>query len=122
MKRSYQKYKTAFGKLPIGTDFYWADKPTLYKKITDEVAVEYDRHEEKLTSRRHVFSEYAKVAIRKDYWLMDGRANLNVNNAIVLRTCESLSEAYRNLYDYGNDTCIVDVETKKVVYSMLGGK
>lgn len=53
------------------------------------------------------------------YWLMDGRANFDVDRAMVLRTCGSYSDAKKHVNDYGADTCIVDVETQSVVYSLM---
>ena len=50
---------------------------------------------------------------------MDGRANYNVDVALVLECCETLEEAEKNINDYGADTCIVDVETQKVVDSLV---
>jgi hypothetical protein len=44
------------------------------------------------------------------YWLMDGRALNDIDSALVLETCDTLEEAQESIYDYGDDTCIVQVE------------
>ena len=49
------------------------------------------------------------------YWLMDGRANHSVDDAMVLECCSTLEEARRNINNYGTDTCIVDVDTQEVI-------
>lgn len=56
------------------------------------------------------------------YWLMDGRANHDVDAAMVLETCDSLEEAYQGWKDYGSDTCIVEVETQTVIDCLLWHK
>ena len=56
---------------------------------------------------------------KQGYWLMDGRANFDVDRAIVLECCSTLKEAKRNINNYGADTCIVDVETQEVVDSLM---
>ena len=53
------------------------------------------------------------------YWIMDGRANYNVDKAMVLETCETIEEAYKNWEKYGTDTCIVKVDGQKVVDCLL---
>jgi uncharacterized membrane protein len=59
------------------------------------------------------------MAGKEGYWLMDGRANYDVDAAIVLECCDILAEAKRNINDYGADTCIVDAETQEVVDSLM---
>jgi len=44
------------------------------------------------------------------YWLMDGRALYDMDSALVLETCGTLKEAQESIHDYGDDTCIVQVE------------
>jgi hypothetical protein len=56
---------------------------------------------------------------QKQYWLMDGRANYDVDVAYVLECCSSLKKAKRNINNYGADTCIVDAETQEVVDSLM---
>ena len=56
---------------------------------------------------------------KQGYWLMDGRANYDVDKAMVLETCNTLEEAQASINNYGADTCIVDVETQKVVDSLM---
>jgi hypothetical protein len=54
------------------------------------------------------------------YWVMDGRANYDIDEALVLVNCKTLVEAFRNVDDYGADTCIVKVEgeQQKLIYSL----
>lgn len=59
------------------------------------------------------------MAGKEGYWLMDGRANYDVDDAYVLRSCNTLEEAQIHINDYGADTCIVDVETQEVVDSLM---
>lgn len=54
-----------------------------------------------------------------DYWIMDGRALRDVDKASVLEVCETIGEAYKNVHDYSPDACIVNAQTKEVVYSLL---
>ena len=56
---------------------------------------------------------------KEGYWLMDGRAHYDVDRAMVLECCNTLAEAERSIEKYGADTCIVDVETQKVVDSLM---
>jgi len=56
------------------------------------------------------------------YWLMDGRANYDVDKALVLESCYTLEDARKSWHDYGNDTCIVDVKTQTIVDSLLWHK
>lgn len=62
------------------------------------------------------------MAGKKGYWLMDGRANYDVDRAMVLECCDTLEEAKANINEYGADTCIVDVETQEVVDSLMWRK
>ena len=50
------------------------------------------------------------------YWIMDGRANLDIDRALVLETCDTLEEAREALDLYADDSVIVDVETQEIVY------
>jgi len=59
---------------------------------------------------------------KQGYWLMDGRANYSVDDAIVLECCDTLKEAKEHINDYGADTCIVDVETQNVIDSLMWRK
>ena len=52
------------------------------------------------------------------YYIMDGRANYDVDAAFVLESCDTLEEAKESISGYGADTCIVD-EAGKVVDSLL---
>ena len=58
---------------------------------------------------------------KKGYWLMDARANYSVDDAIVFECCHSLKEARKHINDYGEETCIVDVETQTVIESSVKG-
>lgn len=49
---------------------------------------------------------------------MDGRAVSDIDKATVLETCESIEEAKKNIRDFGADSCIVDMETYKVIFSL----
>jgi len=49
------------------------------------------------------------------FFLMDGRARFDVDDAIVFSCCVSVKEARKEAPDYGDDTCIVDAETMEVV-------
>ncbi len=55
------------------------------------------------------------------YWLMDGRANFDIDRALVLETCDTLAEAKAHLNDYGADTCLVEVDgnTQTLVDSLM---
>lgn len=64
-------------------------------------------------------AERENMAGKAGYWLMDGRANYDVDAATVLEHCDTLAEAKRNINDYGADTCIVDIESQKVVDSLM---
>lgn len=44
------------------------------------------------------------------YWVMDGRANMNTDNAMVLCTCETIEDAYDIGPEFG-DFVIVDPMT-----------
>lgn len=48
------------------------------------------------------------------YWIMDGRANYDIDSAVVISTCATLAEARAEVNDYG-DAVIVDSETGMVV-------
>jgi hypothetical protein len=52
---------------------------------------------------------------------MDGRANYDIDRASVLCTADDLEEAFNDLNDYGEDTCIIRVteDTQELVYSLL---
>jgi len=56
---------------------------------------------------------------KQGYWLMDGRANYSIDDALVLECCSTLEEANHNINNYGTDTCIVDPETQEVVDSLM---
>ncbi len=51
----------------------------------------------------------------KEYFIMDGRARFNTDDAVVCEVCESLEEAKANCPDYG-DAVVIDSETMEVVY------
>ena len=55
---------------------------------------------------------------------MDGRANYDIDAALVLETCDTLKEAQANVNDYGADTCIVEVDGNKqtLIYSLMWKK
>lgn len=61
----------------------------------------------------------------EQFWVMDGRANYEIDDAQVLLTCGTLKEAKRSVHDFGNDTCIVKVVindegyTFELVYSLF---
>lgn len=44
---------------------------------------------------------------RNEYWLMDGRARLNIDDAVIYTIEYSLKEAEEMAPDYGDDTVIV---------------
>lgn len=48
------------------------------------------------------------------YWIMDGRANFDVDDAKIISCCETLKEARAEVGDYG-DAVIVCSETQAVV-------
>lgn len=59
------------------------------------------------------------------YWLMDGRAEHDIDKAITLECCESYEEAAANINGYGDDTCIVEVidgVPQKVLWCLLWGQ
>ena len=57
------------------------------------------------------------------YYLMDGRANYDIDAAIVLDCCDTLEEAYKNIDDHGADTCVVEVGSEKtLVWSLMWGQ
>jgi hypothetical protein len=43
------------------------------------------------------------------YWLMDGRAAYDIDEAAVLHVCDTLEQAEAEINDYGADTCIVEI-------------
>ena len=53
---------------------------------------------------------------------MDGRANSNIDKALVLETADTFDEAMQSINDYGTDTCIVKVtdDGQELVYSLVG--
>lgn len=55
------------------------------------------------------------------YWVMDGRANYDIDKASVLVTTKTFEEAMEYLDSYGADTCIVEVtgQGNSVVHSRL---
>lgn len=57
----------------------------------------------------------------KYFWLMDGRANYDIDTAMVLETTDTYDEAMKSINDYGADTCIVEVDGDKqtLVYSLM---
>jgi hypothetical protein len=55
----------------------------------------------------------------KTYWVMDGRANYSIDNAMVLVCCPGLDDAYDCWKEFGADTCIVDPDTQEVVDSLM---
>ena len=58
------------------------------------------------------------------YYLMDGRANYDIDAAIVLDCCNTLKEAVENINRYGADTCIVkDLGSgQTLVWSLMWGQ
>ncbi len=52
-----------------------------------------------------------------NYYIMDGRANYDIDAALVHEVCASLQEAKRNIKKYSNDSCIVSDNC--VIYSPL---
>lgn len=48
-----------------------------------------------------------KVSDDTSYWVMDGRANYDTDEALVLCTCETIEEAYDIAPEFG-DAVIVD--------------
>lgn len=54
------------------------------------------------------------------YWVMDGRANYSIDNALVLVPCDTFDEAMKYINNYGDDTCIVKVteSNQELVYSL----
>jgi len=54
------------------------------------------------------------------YWLMDGRAVYSVDDALVHECCDTIEECAEGLNDYGADTCIVEVESQRVIFCRLG--
>jgi hypothetical protein len=81
------------------------------RDLPARVAEGLDRHERK------------QQAEMKHYWLMDGRANYDIDTAMVLETADTYAEAMESINDYGADTCIVEVdddkETQELVYSLM---
>lgn len=69
-------------------------------------------------------SESTEVVIMSNqgYWVMDGRAHDDVDSALVLEACHDFAEARESIFDYGDDTCIVDAETQEIVDSLLWRK
>lgn len=59
----------------------------------------------------------------EEFWVMDGRANFDIDKATVLVHCTSFEEALGCVHDYGADTCIVKVaehgQEQEIVYSLL---
>ena len=57
----------------------------------------------------------------EQYWVMDGRANYSIDDALVLVTCDTFDGAMEHVNDYGNDTCIVKVvgDDQELAYSLL---
>ena len=53
------------------------------------------------------------------YWVMDGRALLSVDDALVLDTARTLEEAVKAMQGCSvGDACVVDTQTDEVVDSM----
>ncbi|MFZ1792753.1 MAG: hypothetical protein WAU96_04955 [Anaerolineae bacterium] len=53
------------------------------------------------------------------YWVMDGRALLNIDDALVLDTARTLELAVKAMQGCSvGDACIVDTQTDKVIDSM----
>ena len=50
------------------------------------------------------------------YFIMDGRANYNMDRAIVCEVCTALEEAKDNLKSWPMDHVVVDAGTMKIVY------
>lgn len=57
----------------------------------------------------------------EQYWLMDGRANYSIDDAIVLEIRDTFDEAMKKINNYGADTCIVKIvgNSQELVYSLL---
>lgn len=55
------------------------------------------------------------------YYLMDGRANFDIDKAAVLETCDTIDEAMNSINNYGTDTCLVRVSNnnEQLLFSLL---
>ena len=49
---------------------------------------------------------------KKQYWIMDGRASYNEDEAMVMEVCDTREEAEANKHLYGDDCVIVEKEKK----------
>jgi hypothetical protein len=56
-----------------------------------------------------------------EFFIMEGRARFDVDNAIVVSCCDSLEEAIEEMKEYyiGYDYVVVDTSTNEVVFDPL---